>query len=218
MKRNIYDFDKTIYQGDSTYDFYRFCLKRRPVILAEIPVVFLYSILFAFRFCSMTAFKEKFFRFLRHLDSADELAEEFWEIHRDKIYDFYRTGRREDDIVISASPEFLLLPVCRILKIENLIASRVDKNTGLFDGENCWGEEKLKRFREEMPDVSVEEFYSDSISDAPLAGIAEKAFIVQRGELIPWQEYRPSFLERMKMKFRKSPFKDYKACREHSPD
>ena len=96
----------------------------------------------------------------------------------------------------------LLLPACRILKIENLIASRVDKNTGLFDGENCWGEEKLKRLREGMPDVSVGEFYSDSISDAPLAGIAEKAYIVRHGRLIPWGKYRPPFAERIKMKFR----------------
>jgi HAD superfamily phosphoserine phosphatase-like hydrolase len=202
MKHNVYDFDKTIYQGDSTYDFYRFCLNRRPAILVEIPVVFLYAVLFTFRLCSMTAFKEKFFRFLRHLESVDELAEEFWEEHRDMIYDFYRKGRREDDIVISASPEFLLLPICRSLKIGKLIASRVDKNTGLFDGENCWGEEKLKRLREELPEVTVGEFYSDSVSDAPLAGIAEKAYIAQHGELIPWEDYRPGFSERMKIRLR----------------
>jgi phosphoserine phosphatase len=202
MKRNVYDFDKTIYKRDSTFDFYRFCLKRHPVILVEIPVVFLYSILFTLQLCSMTAFKEKFFRFLRYFDSVDDLVSEFWEANKDDIADFYKTGGREDDVVISASPEFLLRPVCGILRIENLIASRVDKNTGLFEGENCWGEEKLKRLREEMPDVAVGEFYSDSISDAPLAGIAEKAFIVQHGELIPWEEYRPSFSERMKMSFR----------------
>lgn len=202
MKHNVYDFDKTIYKRDSTFDFYRFCLKRRPVILVEIPVVFFYAVLFTCRLCSMTAFKEKFFRFLRHLDAVDELVAEFWEYNREDIADFYRTSRREDDIVISASPEFLLQPVCRILKIETLIASRVDKNTGLFDGENCWGEEKRKRLREELPEVSIGEFYSDSISDAPLAGIAEKAFIVQYGSLIPWEEYRPSFSERIKMKFR----------------
>lgn len=202
MKHNVYDFDKTIYKRDSTYDFYRFCIKKRPVILVEIPVVFLYAVLFAFQLCSMTAFKEKFFRFLRHLDAVDDLVAEFWEANQEEIADFYRTGRREDDIVISASPEFLLQPVCRILKIERLIASRVDKRTGRFEGENCWGEEKLKRLREEMPGVTVGEFYSDSISDAPLAGIAEKAYIVQHGRLIPWEEYRPPLSERMKMKFR----------------
>jgi phosphoserine phosphatase len=202
MKHNVYDFDKTIYKRDSTFEFYRFCVSRHPVILVEIPVVFLYAILFTFQLCSMTVFKEKFFRFLRHLDSVDELAREFWKANRENIADFYKKGRREDDVVISASPEFLLQPVCGILKIENLIASRVDKNTGLFAGENCWGEEKLRRLREEMPDVTVGEFYSDSISDAPLAGIAEKAYIVQHGRIIPWEEYRPTFSERMKMKFR----------------
>ena len=27
---NVYDFDKTIYRGDSTMDFWRYCLKRYP--------------------------------------------------------------------------------------------------------------------------------------------------------------------------------------------
>ena len=29
---NVYDFDKTIYYGDSTADFYLFCLKRHKKI------------------------------------------------------------------------------------------------------------------------------------------------------------------------------------------
>lgn len=202
MKRNVYDFDKTIYKRDSTFDFYRFCLKRRPVIMAEIPVVFFYAILFSLRLCSMTTFKEKFFRFLRCLEAVDDLIAEFWDVNQDDIADFYVTGRREDDIVISASPGFLLAPICGRLGIKTLIASRVDKNTGLFDGENCWGEEKLRRLMEEMPDVSVGEFYSDSISDATLAGIAEKAYLVQHGGLIPWEDYKPSLSERLKLKFR----------------
>lgn len=202
MKYNVYDFDKTIYKRDSTFDFYRFCLKRRPVIMTEIPVVFFYAILFSFRLCSITAFKEKFFRFLRYLESADDLVKEFWDANQNDISDFYRTGRRDDDIVISASPEFLLAPICGRLGIKTLIASRVDQNTGRFDGENCWGEEKLRRLREELPDISVGEFYSDSISDAPLAGIAEKAYLVQPCGLIPWEQYKPSFSEKMKIGFR----------------
>lgn len=202
MKHNVYDFDKTIYKRDSTLDFYRFCLKQHPVILVEIPVVFLYAILFSFRLCSMTAFKEKFFRFLRHLDTLDDLVTAFWNANQHEIAEYYRKGQRADDIVISASPEFLLEPICKTLNIETLIASKVDPESGLYDGENCWGKEKLERLRQELPDVSVGEFYSDSISDAPLAGIAEKAYLVQHGRLIPWEEYKPSFWEKFKLGFR----------------
>lgn len=188
MKYNVYDFDKTIYQRDSTLDFYLFCIKKQPGILAEIPTLLFWSILFLFQRSSKTAFKEKFYRFLRHLDSVDDLVAEFWKINRDRIADFYLRGHRDNDIVISASPEFLLEPICRELNIPTLIASRVDKCTGLYSGENCWGDEKLRRFREELGQASIGEFYSDSLSDAPLAGIAEKAFLVRKHDAIPWPE------------------------------
>ena len=186
MKHNVYDFDKTIYKRDSTVDFYLFCLKKQPKILAEAPVLLIWSFLYLFRHCSKTEFKEKFYRFLRYLDSVDGRVAEFWERNRGKIAAFYLEGHQESDIVISASPEFLLRPICQELDIKNLIASRVDKYTGTYSGENCWGEEKVKRLRKEMQDVSIGEFYSDSLSDAPLAQIAERAYLVRKKDIVPW--------------------------------
>lgn len=186
MKCNVYDFDQTIYKRDSTFDFYLFCIQKRPQVLAEFPILLVYSILFTLKLYPKTSFKEKFYRFLRHLDSADKLVEEFWEQKETGIADYYRKNHRDDDVVISASPEFLLEPICRELNIGTLIASRVDKKTGHYSGENCWGEEKLRRFREELPEVEVGEFYSDSLSDAPMASVAEKAFLVTKNGIIPW--------------------------------
>ena len=34
---NVYDFDGTIYDGDSTLDFWYFCLKKHPQILLYLP-------------------------------------------------------------------------------------------------------------------------------------------------------------------------------------
>lgn len=198
MKHNVYDFDKTIYKGDSSVDFYLFCLSKHPGILAEIPIMMIFCILYLFRQCSKTELKEKFYRFLRHLDSVDDLLKQFWCVNHIKIADFYRKGHNEDDIIISASPEFLLQPICKLLNIKNLIASKVDKRTGIYEGENCWGEEKLRRLKEEMTSADINAFYSDSLSDAPLAKIADKAFIVRNGEIISWPEYSPSFIDKMK--------------------
>ncbi|MGN1172926.1 MAG: haloacid dehalogenase-like hydrolase, partial [Muribaculaceae bacterium] len=58
---------------------------------------------------------------------------------------YYKKTQRPDDIVISASPEFLLKPEAQYLDFGKLIASKVDKHTGKYTGENCWGEEKVKR-------------------------------------------------------------------------
>ena len=186
MKYNVYDFDKTIYKRDSTFDFYLFCIKKKPRILTELPVLTGYAVLFVLKVCSKTEFKEIFYRFLRHLGSVDELVEEFWNLHRGGIADYYHDTHRDTDVVISASPEFLLKPICKQLSIHKLIASRVDRHTGIYFGENCWGEEKVRRFREEMPDAEVADFYSDSLSDTPMAAIAERAFLVTSGGIVPW--------------------------------
>lgn len=37
MRIDVYDFDGTIYDGDSTVDFTRFCLRRHPGVLAGLP-------------------------------------------------------------------------------------------------------------------------------------------------------------------------------------
>jgi len=198
MKHNVYDFDETIYQGDSTFDFYRFCLKRNPWILTELVIFIPYSILFMIGLKSQTEMKEKFYRFLRHLNSVDDLLEEFWNTHRSNIKAFYLEGQKENDIVISASPEFLLIPVCKSLNIKYLMASRVDKHTGAYTGENCKGKEKVRRLRELMPDALIGDFYSDSLSDAPLAELADRSFLVKDNKIIPWSEYRPSALERIR--------------------
>ena len=39
MRIDVYDFDGTIYDGDSTVDFTRFCLRRHPAVLAGLPRV-----------------------------------------------------------------------------------------------------------------------------------------------------------------------------------
>ena len=93
--------------------------------------------------------------------------------------------QREDDVIISASPEFLLKPICIRLGISNLMASVVDKRTGMYLGINCHGEEKVRRFYKKF-NQEIDEFYSDSFSDAPLANIAKKAYLVDGDILIPW--------------------------------
>ena len=67
-----------------------------------------------------------------------------------------------------------------------LIASRVDPHTGATDGFNCHGAEKVRRFREAYPDAEVEEFCSASHSDAPMAALAARAWLIRGGKKTPW--------------------------------
>ena len=183
---NVYDFDGTIYNGDSSVDFYRFSVKKNPYILLCIPKQAWGAMLYCIRKIDKTKLKEYFFSFLPKIDTA-EMVDCFWEKHQHKIQKWYLAQRQPDDIIISASPEFLLRPVCNNIGITRLIASRVDYQNGKFDEPNCKGEEKVARLMREYSVSQIDSFYSDSISDQPLANISSKAFLVSKGEIKEWK-------------------------------
>lgn len=188
---NVYDFDQTIYNGDSSVDFYKYCLKRYPVIYKKLPEVILYGTLFLLKIVKKKEFKSRFFKFATLIPDLENAIADFWTKNKSKIKKFYIDIQKEDDIIISASPTFLLDEICRMLGIKYLYATNIDLKTGKIIGENCYGEEKVKRFYEAGHEKdSIDEFYSDSLSDSPLADIAKKAFIVKKEELIPWEEYK----------------------------
>lgn len=189
---NIYDFDKTVYESDSTKDFYFYCLKKYPKILLSVFGMMWAFMLYILGVRTKTQFKEKMYRFLKYIPDIDKTIDSFWNIYIKKMKTWYLERKRDDDIIISASPEFLLIPLCKRIGIEYLIASRVDKKTGKYTGENCWGKEKVTRLYEKYPDAVCDEFYSDSLSDEPLARLAKKAMIIRGTELIEWDEYKPS--------------------------
>lgn len=185
---NVYDFDKTIYNGDSTADFYLFALKKHKKILLNTPSLIAACVKFyVFRIGTKTQFKQVMYKFLTKCNT-DEDVKEFWEINQSKIKKFYLKGQQEDDVIISASPEFLLKPICKKLNIKHLIASNVDSKTGKYSGENCHGKEKVKRFYEVFgKNAVVDSFFSDSYSDSPMAEIAEKAYMVKGEEISEWE-------------------------------
>ena len=182
---NVYDFDGTIYNGDSTVDFFLFALKRKPSLLLNVPRQATGFLLYGLKRIDKTQLKEYFFSFLSGINT-DELLDSFWEHHHHKIFPWYQAKQEGDDIIISASPEFLLKPICQKLGINHLIASRVDPKSGKFLGENCRGEEKVKRLAAEYNVIHIDKFYSDSKSDLPLAQIADQAFLVKDGTLTQW--------------------------------
>lgn len=198
---NVYDFDKTIYDGDSTVDFYFYCIKRQPSLLKFLPKQAWAFTKYLFGFLTKTQFKEKFFEVFSGINNIDSYIKDFWKKNKHKIKKWYKSSHFDSDIVISASPEFLLEPICLELKIQKLMASVVDKETGKYTGENCYGEEKVKRFYNVFPKETIDTFYSDSLSDTPLKNIAKNAYIVQKEKLIEWDTYKPSLFTKLKKTF-----------------
>lgn len=184
---NVYDFDRTIYRGDSTVDFWVYCITKKPAVLCAFPEAAFAGFCFKLGLFSRMQFKESFYRFLKYLPDTEAMVQQFWEKNFRRMEPWYLERRQPEDLVVSASPEFLVSAACMRLGIK-CIASNVDPATGKLLGPNCRGEEKVRLFREEYPVGVIESFFSDSLSDAPLAGLSAKAYLVRKGKISPWPE------------------------------
>ena len=187
-KIDVYDFDGTIYDGDSTVDFFFFTLFRNPRIIVKLPVIFWYACLYLLHIVSLQTFKSHFFSFVTKIKDIDQEIELFWQKKEKKINTYFLENMKEKKAtyVISASPEFLLKPFLKKWKNISVIASVVDKKTGVYTGKNCKGEEKIKRLDQKVKKYEIEHFYSDSLHDLPLANISKKSYFVTHGKVEEW--------------------------------
>lgn len=187
MELNVFDFDNTIYDGDSTLDFYIFCLKEDKTLIRYLPIQTYAFILYKLHIKKKIYFKTKFFSFLKGLNNVDEKVKKFWNKNECKIKKWFLNMKPNNIVIISASPEFLLKEICNRINIDNIIASIVDKNTGEFKSENCYGTEKVQRLNKKYNTYVINEFYSDSKSDLPLANISKHSYIVKGNEVLKWR-------------------------------
>jgi hypothetical protein len=61
----VYDFDKTIFLGESSTSFYRFCIPHHPLILLWLPVAGFFALGKLLHLCDLTRLKEAFQGYLR---------------------------------------------------------------------------------------------------------------------------------------------------------
>ena len=134
---NVYDFDKTIFYPDSSACFFRYCLRHYPrAVLRVFPDAGAAGLLWLLGREETKELKETLFSFLPYLDNVEQIVREFWTEYRSHIGSWYLSQRRETDLIISASPEFLLCPAADALGVR-LIATRMDRYTGQIQGNNC---------------------------------------------------------------------------------
>ena len=184
---NVYDFDKTIYRTDSTFGFFRYAMRKRPALLRYLPRVAAGAFLYFLRIGDRDRAKGLFMSYFAGLKDLS-LIEEYWGEHISGVADWYRQMQQEDDLVISASAEQIVEPACRRLGIRNLLATKMDPSTGRLLAKNFKGEQKVTEYHRLYGDTPIDRFYSDSLSDQPLASLAKESFLVVKGVPRPWPE------------------------------
>ena len=183
---NVYDFDNTIYDGESVVDFFLYSCKKDKSLLKHIPSVFL--ALFKYKRGKVTIeqalsqYGEAVAEYYRKHPDIPEDMKNFWDSHINKIKPFYKNIQTDDDLIISGSPEFSLEIICKRLGIKRYIGSLIDPQTGEVK-RLCIREAKVKAFFEEYPDTKIENFYTDSVNDLPLIEISENAYLVKGNKI-----------------------------------
>lgn len=186
IKINLFDFDETIYDGDSTIDFFKYIFKKKPLSCIWIPVMGIYAFLYIIKIINKTKMKQGFYKIFNFVDINKDFLDDFWKSHDYKIKKFYLDRIHDNDIIISASPEFLLEPISKKLGVKDMMASKVNKKTGKYDGLNCHDVEKVRRLNEKYSNYEVIESFSDSLkSDRPILELAKNAYLVKGDKLIP---------------------------------
>ena len=187
MLIDVYDFDGTIYDGDSTADFVLFCLPRHPELIGGLPRIALAALRLAVKNYNLTQFKTVLFGEMSKRFSLEKEAEAFWQSEktRAKLGEWFQKTPRDLPIVIaSASPEFELKHAAKILGVETLIGTQCDMVTGALTGKNCKGAQKIERIREVFGEYEVRAMYTDDAkADGPLLAIAKEQYIVTHGHV-----------------------------------
>lgn len=173
---NGYDFDETILKGNSVRRFFCYCFVRLPYLFVYLPVLLVAVILR--RALSANAYYNMLTYYVKLVPNKRKFVTEFWDKNIKRIQSWYLEQQKEDDIVISASPSYLVEEACRRIGVR-CIATPVDlKTSKVIGGNHCYGAQKPGFYREQFGDTPLETFYSDSWSDEPMFKLARRGYLV----------------------------------------
>ena len=174
---NVYDFDGTIYHPDCTVSFAIWCANRHPKLwFTFAPTAVKNLVMYKAGKLERYKLERHFFSFLGMIDDFDEQVERFWDKHEKRISAWYLAQKRPDDLIISASPDCIIGPIAKRLGV-NYVATEYDREYGVFTNNLMYAKEKA-RYIIDHGFPEIENFYSDSLSDTPIALCAEKAHLV----------------------------------------
>lgn len=184
---NVYDFDETIYDGESSVEFILNFVKADPTIIKYFPKVLKVFYLYEKELMTIDDFSGKYGNMLSDYckkTSIDitSLVNGFWDKRMHKIKSFYKKQQRSDDVIITASPSFMMEEMCRRIGVKHLLCTDFDFKEGMVR-RACFREEKVPMFLEAFPEGVIDNFYTDSMNDKFLFPYSKKVFIVKKNTI-----------------------------------
>lgn len=178
----VFDFDNTIYDGESGFDIFMYYLKKEPKIVAKyIPKFGEGFVRYKLGRVPLEEVKSEYGYMLREccrlISGIEESIVDFWNEHEKKVKSFYAKIQKEDDVIVSACPEVMLSEICRRIGIQYFIGTEVDLKTGEI-GRICYRENKIQAFYDKYGKQEIDEFYTDSMNDRAMMDISRDVYFV----------------------------------------
>lgn len=192
---DVFDFDNTIYDGECSLDFFKYCIKRKPSLARYLPRIAAMAVKYKMGKVSNEEVAEIGALMLGVLASnADRLNEalnDFWKQNISKLKPEILKMIKEGDAIVSASPSFMFDCIKDRLCGADVIATTVDIEAKKVIT-LCYGENKVTEFKKRYPGVIPENFYTDNFNDMPMLRFARSAWLVEGVKLRRVKKHGPA--------------------------
>ena len=196
-KLAIFDIDYTITRKETLMEFFKYLVSKDIKNIKFLPRALYSGLMYGVKVYDERRVKECFLKFIENIDEAElaKLTKSFYDERISKILykdavDMIKKLKKEGYMVvlISASPEFYVKEFYAIKEVDLIIGTKFTFEGGKFirkmDGNNCKGEEKVRRLNKVLKEKNIKVdfknsyMFSDSLSDKPLLDLVGNPYLI----------------------------------------
>lgn len=183
---NVYDFDDTIYYGDTNKDIMKYAFKRYPfLVIKALLKTIIPFIKYKMKKIPFERVKEVMLSFIFEIPEYEKFIKSFVKDHMKNIKSWYKATK--NDIILSASYYLWISEFAKELGVKTVIATNTDEN-GKIIGKNCKKQEKVNRLKEVISLDQVKTAYGDSSCDIYVLNVAKQGYVVEGNKLISYKK------------------------------
>ncbi len=210
-KLAIFDIDYTITRKESLMEFFKYIVSKDIKNIKFLPRALYSGLMYGIKVYDERKVKECFLKFIENIDEVElaNLTKSFYDERLSKILykdavEMIKKLKKEGYMVIliSASPEFYIKEFYAIKEVDLIIGTKFAFEGGKFirkmDGNNCKGEEKVRRLNEVLKEKNIKVdfknsyMFSDSLSDKPLLDLVGNPYLINykkkhKIEVLKWK-------------------------------
>ena len=196
-KLAIFDIDYTITRKETLMEFFKYLVSKDIKNIKFLPRALYSGLMYEVKVYDERRVKECFLKFIENIDEAElaKLTKSFYDERISKILykdavEMIKKLKKEGYMVIliSASPEFYVKEFYAIKEVDLIIGTKFTFKDGKFirkmHGNNCKGEEKVRRLNEVLKEKNIKVdfknsyMFSDSLSDKPLLDLVGNPYLI----------------------------------------